>query len=330
MPQETDYSQSYNELRQRLEAETEGVYRAFLKDLRPDYMRVQLDIGLGYLALIAVLFVVSLFRHSLLLIAVLPAGALLVGYFVAYLHLFLHEAAHYNLSPDRRRNDLLCDVFISWLIGTSIHDYRIVHMPHHRKLGAHDDTERSYFNALTWRFLLETLAGIHAIRVYLFQMKVRRDKKTEGEAPPPSKSRIPFLRALLAHVVLAGGLVAVGAWPSALAWVLGVGVFFPLFATVRQMLEHRAADADPSVDYTSVPHGALARIFGDDIFSRTFGGAGFNRHLLHHWEPQISYTRLADFEKFLLTSSAEPLIRLRRSSYWKTFRELMKNDSRSA
>ena len=33
-------------------------------------------------------------------------------------------------------------------------------------------------------------------------------------------------------------------------------------------------------------------------FSRYFGGAGFNRHLLHHLDPSISYTRFDEFERF--------------------------------
>ena len=54
-----------------------------------------------------------------------------------------------------------------------------------------------------------------------------------------------------------------------------------MFATLRQLLEHRPAPGQ-------IAGAAVTRMFGTDLFSRTFGGAGFNRHLLHHIEPQVS------------------------------------------
>ena len=81
--------------------------------------------------------------------------------------------------------------------------------------------------------------------------------------------------------------------------MIGVGVFLPFFGALRQILEHRAPEADGGVDYARTPHGAYTRIFHGGLFAKTFGGAGFDRHLLHHWEPQVSYTRLADLETYL-------------------------------
>jgi fatty acid desaturase len=327
LPGNTDFSQNYNELRQQLDVETKGAYRAFVGALKPDFRQVWIDIGMGWLAIALTLLALPLFRSPLQLAAALPLGAAMIGYIVAYFHLFLHEAAHYNLAADRTRNDRLCDVFISWLTGLSIADYRVTHFQHHRKLGETDDSERSYFNALTSRFLLETLTGLHAVGVFLTQMQVVRNSKTDNDARRSQKSRWPLIRGLLAHAALLLILLKAGAWPSAVAWVIGVAVFFPLFSALRQILEHRASDSDPAADYGQVPHGAVTRLFGDDLFSRTFGGAGFNRHLLHHWEPQISYTCLGDFEKFLMTTSAGPVLDSRRSTYWRTFREIMSNDN---
>jgi fatty acid desaturase len=324
---DTDYSQSWNEVRQRLINETRAEYRVFLKDLPANYRRVWFDIGFGYLMLALTLFAVQLVRQPTLLVLVLPVGAVLIGYWVSYLLLFLHEAAHFNLWHERSWNDRLCDIFISWQIGTCIRDYRLVHFQHHRKLGATDDSERSYFSALTWRFLLEMLTGIHALRVFMLQKKVIGSASADSEMGSPEKSPVPLMCGLFIHLALLLGLLMLGAWPSALAWIMGVGVLFPVFATLRPLLEHRAANADPAVNYADVPHGAFTRLFGDDFFSRTFGGAGFNRHLLHHWEPQISYTRLKDLENYLITTSAAPLIRSRKTTYWKTFKSILRNDN---
>jgi hypothetical protein len=102
-----------------------------------------------------------------------------------------------------------------------------------------------------------------------------------------------------------------------------VGAVFPFLFALRQLLEHRHEHADPLTDYAEIDHGACTRLFGDDLFSRTFGGAGFNRHLLHHWEPQVSYTNPPELEAFLRGTEMAPIIEARRSSYPETFRKLL-------
>ena len=69
---------------------------------------------------------------------------------------------------------------------------------------------------------------------------------------------------------------------------------------------------------------AVTRLFGDGPLARVFGGAGFNRHLLHHLEPQISYTRLGDLEAFVMATSLAPRLDARRASYLGTFAELLR------
>jgi fatty acid desaturase len=325
-----DYSNNYKALRFRLIEESGGRYKDFLKELSPDYKRVWIDIGFGYVMLALCLFVVTLFSGIWGLLVAAPLGAVFVGFWIAYLQLFLHAAAHFNLSPDRRKNDLLCDIFLSWQTGTSIKAYRPVHFEHHMHLGDTEDSERSYFNPLTWQFILEMLTGIHAIRVFLLRKAALNPEEDIQQHAGKGKSNAPLWRGVMAHLVLLAVLLAAGAWQSALAWVGGVGIFFPFFATLRQLLEHRSEMADRNTDYSRTPHGALARLFGDDRFSRIFGGAGFNRHLLHHWEPQICYTRLKDLEAFLSSTAAGPIIKERRTSYFKVFRDLCRHGNRTS
>ncbi len=317
-----DYSDNFNILRERLTAEVDGQYRTFLQGLTPDYKRVWMDIGFGYLMLAIVLFLVGLHNTIPWAVFAAPLGAVFIGYWFAYLQLFIHEGAHYNLAPNRKLNDRLCNLFIALQVGTTIRDYRVIHFQHHRKLGLHDDSERSYFNPLTKRFLAEMIFGIHPIRVFM----LRRNLRQEGGEKAQREWR-PLLTGVAMHLVLLTFLVACGAWVSALAWIGGVGVFFPFFATIRQLLEHRSVDADPKADYSKTDHGALTRLFGSGFFARTFGGAGFNRHLLHHWEPQISYTRLGDFEHYLMKTSIAPILESRRSSYLQIFRDLYRHDN---
>jgi len=319
-----DYSNGYSPLRERLMSETMGEYRTFLQSLTADYKKVWRDIALGYFILIICLYVISLSTSLIWILLTIPFGALVIGYWVAYLQLFLHEGAHYNLAANRKINDAICDYLICWMVGTSIKDYRVKHFQHHRKLGQHYDTEASYFNALTPRFIFSMLLWIYALQVILSRSKIKPEADSNHAE---SAGNIPLLRGIAIHAVLIITLLACGAWPSALAWIGGMGIVFPFFGALRQILEHRSEKSNPAIDYKAVNHGALTRIFGNDLFSKTFGGAGFNKHLLHHWEPSLSYTRLGDFEDYLMKTSASSIISAQKSNYLKTFLEIYKHDN---
>lgn len=315
-----DYSGNFQPLRARLMAETDGDYLRFLGSLTPRYWRVWLDIALGYLFLAATVYLAGLGSSGIAHVAGTVLGALAVGYGVAYLQLFLHEAAHYHLTPDRVLNDRLCDALISWQVGTTVSRYRPIHFAHHRHLGTRADTENSYFRALDLRLIVETLTGVHALRI-LSNRRRQLDQRPES-APSTQRDAGAMLRGIASHAVVCAMAYAVSGWPGAAAWILGVGAFYPVFATLRQLLEHRSGDADAAADYTKADHGALTRMFGNGPLASTFGGAGFSRHLLHHWEPQVSYTRLGDLENYFPGTCVAPIIAARRSSYVQTLAAL--------
>ena len=91
-------------------------------------------------------------------------------------------------------------------------------------------------------------------------------------------------------------------------------------------IEDTYGNEDLVQSFVSVKHltrkEVLNQIFGNNFFSRYFGGAGFNRHLLHHLDPSISSTRFDEFEEFLMRSSCAAEINKCRSTYWTKFKEL--------
>lgn len=302
----------------RVNAETINDYAKFRRGLAPRFAIVWRDIALGYAALGGIVVAVAQAPGIIGGIVAAVAGAVAVGFLIAYLQLFIHEAAHYNLAADRSRSDRLADLFIAWQVGTTIAAYRRVHFEHHRHLGHHDDGERSYVHRLTWRFLIEMVSGVHALRIFLARARAPASK---GEAP---KSLAPLVRGAAIHLGLLVAMLAFGAWPSALAWIGGMAVFFPLFATLRPLLEHRPTGTDEQL--LTGPREAVTRMFDDGLFARFFGGAGFNRHLLHHWEPQVSYTRLAELDAYLARTSIGPIIAARRTTYQRAFRDILAHD----
>ena len=322
MPRLDDCSNGFSALRRSINQETAGRYQRFVQPLRPRYLRVWIDIAIGYLGLligvggVCILSGVGIEAG----IAGTLLGAIWIGYWMAYLQLFIHEAAPYNVYPTRRGNEVLCNLFLSSWTATYISHYRQVHFGHHRHLGTPEDTETSYFNALSLRFILELLFGVHALRIIMHRSEVER---SEPVARRTLFDRLPLAASLLLHGTLIVGLLGAGQLYAAIAWIGGMGVCFPFLAGLRQILEHRDDAAVATTDFRVVPHGSVTRLFSGGIFAVTFGGAGFARHLLHHWEPQVSYTRLEELEKFLAETKAGAILERRRTTYLATLRQLL-------
>jgi fatty acid desaturase len=317
-----DYSNSFQRLRPMI-ANSQGTrYVDFVKTLSPHYGRLFLDIGLGYSALLVTCVLVVALPANGVMPGWLAAslGALLIGFWIAYLQLFIHEGAHFNFSPDRSRSDILCNLLIAWMIGTSVQNYRIVHFQHHRALGSVEDSELTYFLPLNLLFIIKGLSGIRVLEVLASRKTLQAKKPTVRD----QRGKYVGLAGLAAHIVILAATYIFGSiWPS-LAWTAGVGAIFPFFGALRQLLEHRDERADAKANYFETDHGAYTRIFGSDVFSSIFGGAGFNRHLLHHWEPSISYTNLSELEAYLRDTDVVPLIAMRQSSYFKAFASLFR------
>ena len=126
------------------------------------------------------------------------------------------------------------------------------------------------------------------------------------------------------HLLILTAAFLTGNWPFAIAWILGFGIFFPFFATLRQVLEHRDELAHHATNFYQQPHGKFSRLFTHTILSSSFGSAGFTRHMIHHWDPQISYTRLKDIEQFLLQSEkTAPIIKASKTTYTATLKKLL-------
>jgi fatty acid desaturase len=300
-------------------------FAAFRDSLRPRYARVAADLSLGYVALFATGAGVSLAvaRWPVAWPLAVALGAASFGYWMAYVQLFIHEAAHFNLTSDRKRNDLLANLFVTVWTGVHIASYRAIHWEHHRLHGETGDTERSYFSALNGRFNFETLFMIRAISVVLYRRR-HNAKSTAATRKQPGQTSDRGMRLAGAalHASLVGTLVYFRQWPVALAWLTGIGTVFPFCGALRQLLEHRSVEASADVDYTQTAHGPTLRMFREGPFGSTFGAAGFTRHTLHHWQPSISYTNLAEVEEFLADCETTRDLARSKVTYMKIFLEL--------
>ncbi|MCW5892124.1 MAG: fatty acid desaturase [bacterium] len=296
---------------------SDGVsFRDFRRRLTPRWGVLWGEIALGFVGLAAAAALPCLTRDAGLAGAAAGtlAGGLGIGVALAYLGNFFHEAAHWNLAPSRAWNDRLANLLIGPLILQEIEHYRRVHFTHHRHLGMPEDQEYTYVRPLDWWFVASGLTGLAVLETLSRPAPQSGGRRLSGRA---------LVMALVAHGSVLGVAALAGQWTLVLAWLGGAGAVLPFVAALRTLLEHRDLAARPEVDYRRVPHGPVNRLFGDGVLARTLGSAGFNRHLLHHWEPQVPCTRLADLERFLLSTPAADDVRRHRTTYAATFRALL-------
>jgi len=301
-------------------------YIDFRNRLIPKYGRAWFEIFLGYFGLAVVLFITAYAQKVNILLGLLtiPLGGLLVGYIVASLHLFIHEASHYHLNVDKKRNDLLSNIFLGLLVGMDVDFYRTVHFAHHRLIGTVKDTEKSYFDAISLCFVIESLIGIRVLKVSAHRYENIKVNERHGIGSEIiRKNNLIFFVAAVLNLLLVVALILTGYWQAAVGWMFGMGSAFPFFASFRQILEHRRVDAVATTNYHEVDHGAAHRMFGDGLIGSTLGSAGFNRHLIHHWDPQVSYTRLKDVEEFLYDTPLAEELKAAQTTYFKTFVSLL-------
>lgn len=298
-------------------------FDALRRRLVPRYERVWRDIGAYYLALIGGFALHCLLSASggvVLGLLSAPLFALWLGYWIAALVNFVHEAAHFNLHRDKRTNDRLADWLICPLAGTSIAPYRELHWQHHLHLGTARDTEVSYRSRPDTRFVARALLGLKIIEV----LRTRQQVQARDAGPRKGGQAFGLLRSAALHGAIIAATALAGFYGPALAWAMAAGMVYPFFNALRQTLEHRPGDAG-ATEGEAV--GAVNRLFGTDPLSRSFGSAGFNRHLLHHWHPSASYTTFDDLEAYLRRTPLAASLDAARTSYIAAWRRLTTNDA---
>ena len=303
-----DYSNNFEQLRKQLSSELgDRRYIDIRRNLRPRYSLVWCDLVFSHVLLWSSVWFSYMFSRWFFV----PLWALLIGLFLHRLSLFLHEGAHFLLAPTKRLNDWLCDVLVSPLVLTSVASYRPGHMLHHRHLGETNDPERSYHSALNRRFVFSGLLGANVLRVVSARPQAQSDTQEVRRVVIP-----------LAGVFIYLSLVVLGLMRfnllSIASIILGVISVFPAVGSIRQLLEHRAE----SSHFVSPADGPISRMFPFLPFGWLVGAAGFDRHLLHHWDPGISYTQLANLERQLAQTSAGAIIAARRTTYRSCFCDL--------
>ncbi len=301
-------------------------YNEFRKSLKLKQSVVYFNMIVPWLFIIAALALFYVLRDSFWgSLWLIPPATIWLAFWMQAFTVHIHEAAHFNIHSNRATNDLLADVFITPFTGLRVKDYRISHWKHHRFLGLLTDTEISYHKPISARQVVEGLTGIYLLKtVWRYFRNFREIDSSKSATSTGAKSKSTSFIWSLLIMLITQLVIVVAIWYfisifAAFAWLANTFVAGPFVAHLRQSLEHRSLTADKKTDFASVEHGPVNRIFGTDFFSRYFGGAGFNRHLLHHYDPSISYTCFPEMEQFLDSTSAKDTLDASRTTYVKTF-----------
>lgn len=257
------------------------------------------------------------------LVLVLPMALYLSFWKQSYIT-FFHEAAHFNIHHNRKINDRLANLFLTPFIGLWIKSYRRHHWQHHVHLGTDGDTEISYVTSLNAKNIIASITGVYLAKTVFRYFTVAKDKTGRGTS---TESSIKFVSGLcvlaVSQLAITAVLYVTISIYAAACWLITVFITDMFLANMRQTLEHRDARYGDKDDFSDSPHGEVNQMFGTDLLSRHMGGAGFNRHLLHHLDPTVSYTRFDEMEAYLSHTGAASYIDDNRTSYAKRIRELV-------
>ncbi len=200
----------------------------------------------------------------------------------------MHDASHYLLSRNKRRNDLLANLLLTFPLTISTSRYRAHHLAHHRHLNTPDDPD--YADAFApptrahlWRALLRDVTGLSTLQS-LRSMDSFGVFGLFGRNDATSRSECRWFVAFVATMALAATLTH--AWSGLLLYWLAPMVFFlPPILRIRSLSEHAGRAAEPvASDARSVAPGLLERLL--------FAPCNINCHWEHHLFPQVPSYRL--------------------------------------
>ena len=180
------------------------------------------------------------------LAAVVVIGARQLG-----LAILMHEAAHGLLHPNRRANDIAGEWLCAAPVGATLSSYRPYHLGHHKHTQTEDDPDlglSAHFpvtRASLKRKVVRDLTGQTFLKQRLGLVRMAADGRGAAGLPTGDVPRAaPFL---VTNAALLAFLIALGAGPAYLVWLVAMATWFPLATRLRNIAEHAcvASDDDP-------------------------------------------------------------------------------------
>jgi len=259
-------------------------------------------IAIEWLAIAGAVVFVTYLHHPLATLVAIP----FIGARQHALLVIAHDASHYRLLPNRRANDWVGNVFLSWPMFVSVQGFRHFHGAHHRFLNADGDGNRELWSTHTadgsfapeWRYpksrgaLLLTLLRRGALWTGLWWMlRGIVGGFAFGMTLPERVARAAWMI----------GVIALFTWAKAWGaffwcWVVPYCTWHVVIQYARLICEHSnvKAEARWGATRTTIPR-LWERLL---ILPRNIGF-----HIEHHWYPSVPFYRLAQLHARLMQDS---------------------------
>lgn len=303
-------------------------YAEFRKTLKTPFKQVQLSITLNFILIfLAVLIAINNPHPAIVFLLALPLA--LVEHRVLNV---LHEGAHYLIAKKRSTNDLITNILSGWFVIADVDQYRITHIQHHRNLGSPDDPKLSHMDKLDFTWLVSAISGFKTISI-IIQRKKFRETKLKDYKIKARHFLVPLVGVII-HLSLVTLLLKINI-NVAIWWAISSYVLSPFLGILRNVLEHRYLEKVDSRVWDEVIgtdsgesdlSQVTTRMFNISPLSQIWGSMGFTRHLIHHWDPSISYLHLKKVNIFLLDTKIGPLLRSQETTFSRTIGLLWNKD----
>lgn len=244
----------------------------------------------------------------------IPLYILIVMFIGARQHelgVIMHDATHYLICKNKKLNELICNIFISYPLFFSLSKYRQVHFSHHKNTSTEEDPDWGpRLNLKEWTFPQTKISFIKNIFQYCFYIHVFKNilnpKITlENKINYFLKSFIPIGKVNISNSkkIIIGIIFCIVIISSFyfkilsyffLFWIFPILFWIPFINRFRQIAEHFGIESNSDLN--------KSRIIYPTLIDKIFLGVGWNvtYHLDHHIYPKIPCYNLKKLHKLLL------------------------------
>lgn len=312
----------------QLENSKGTTYGEFRKTLITPYGKNQFGIVMTLFSIVPIVFSINLVDN----VALLGLFAIILSLVEHRILNVVHEGAHYLIAKNKVKNDLICNLLAGWFVLVDVDQYRQTHVQHHRSLGSDFDPENSHQEKLDLTWLVSVFSGIQTLRLLRHRGKMR--KRLSHTSPKSYRHGLMTITGLSMHLIILLFLMNVADLKTVAIWCLSTFLMTPGLGLIRNLLEHKYVGPMEEVIWTELSQqksksdpsemNVTTRMFNQKKLSRVYGSMGFTRHLLHHWDPSISFSNLEKVHVFLLDTSLGANLLQTESTYSKAFLSLWK------
>lgn len=227
-------------------------------------------------------------NKTLILITLYPLLIIFVARQLRALENIIHFGSHYNLSRNKKLNDVIINVLCAYPLMQNVKNYRKSHLRHHNSYGGEDDP---------CKYRLELLKKFHinSFRTYLIFIFCNYPKylKDYYLTVGSDKKVITIFLSYYALVTLVSGLIYSFTYSIFLLITSIISLFIAL-PLIRMIAEYGEHNYDGTYNVFKTTFNNLSLI---DML--LFHPAGDAYHIVHHLHPAVPWWKQKKAHEFL-------------------------------